>query len=92
MTSRERIMKAFQFREADRIPLDFSGHRSSGIAAMLYPKLREVLGLEYRMPRIYDPFQQLAVVDEDVLRTEDKGARSTNAVTGSRVHQAVEVE
>jgi len=27
------------------VPIDFSGHRSSGIAAIAYAKLREHLGL-----------------------------------------------
>ena len=36
MTSRERILTALDHREPDRIPVDLSGHRSSGIAAMAY--------------------------------------------------------
>ncbi len=54
-------------REPDRVPIDFSGHRSSGIAAMAYPKLRKFLGLPPKPVRVYDVVQQLAVVDEDVL-------------------------
>lgn len=49
------------------MPIDFSGHRSSGISAILYPKLRAYLGLPEQMIRVYDPVQQLAIVDEDVL-------------------------
>lgn len=67
MTSRERVMAALNHHEPDRVPVDFSGHRSSGIAAMAYPKLRAALGLPPRPVRVYDPIQQLAVVDEDVL-------------------------
>ena len=67
MTSRERVLAAFEHREADRVPLDLSGHRSSGIAAIAYPKLRECLGLPPRPVRVYDIIQQLAIVDEDVL-------------------------
>ena len=67
MTSRERILAALNHREPDRVPVDFSGHRSSGIAAMAYPKLREFLGLPPKPVRVYDIVQQLAVVDEDVL-------------------------
>jgi uroporphyrinogen decarboxylase len=54
-------------RETDRVPVDFSGHRSSGIAAIAYPKLRECLGLPPKPVRVYDVIQQLAVVDDDVL-------------------------
>lgn len=67
MTSRERVLIALNHREPDRVPIDFSGHRSSGIAALLYPKLREYLGLPPRPVCVYDPVQQLAIVDDDVL-------------------------
>jgi uroporphyrinogen decarboxylase len=67
ITSRERILTALSHREPDRVPIDFSGHRSSGIAAMAYPKLREFLGLAPKPIRVYDVVQQLAIVDEDVL-------------------------
>jgi uroporphyrinogen decarboxylase len=66
-TSRERVMAALNHREPDRVPVDFSGHRSSGIAAIAYLKLREHLGLSAKPVRVYDPVQQLAIVDEDVL-------------------------
>ncbi|MHB9006325.1 MAG: uroporphyrinogen decarboxylase family protein [Limisphaerales bacterium] len=67
MTSRERILTALDHREPDRVPVDLSGHRSSGIAGIAYAKLRRHLGLPERPIRIYDPVQQLAIVDEDVL-------------------------
>ncbi len=67
MNSRERIHAALNHREPDRVPIDLSGHRSSGISALLYPKLRSCLGLPPAPVRVYDPIQQLAVIDEDVL-------------------------
>jgi len=67
MTPRERVLAALNHREADRVPIDFSGHRSSGIAAIAYARLRKALGLAERPIRVYDPIQQLAIVDEDVL-------------------------
>lgn len=67
MNSRERVFSALNHREPDRIPIDFSGHRSSGIAAIAYRKLREYLGLPQKPIRIYDIIQQLAIVDDDVL-------------------------
>lgn len=67
MTSRERVLAALNHRQTDRVPVDFSGHRSSGIAAIAYPKLREYPDLPPRPVRVYDVIQQLAIVDEDVL-------------------------
>jgi uroporphyrinogen decarboxylase len=68
MTSRERVLAALNHQETDRVPVDLSGHRSSGIAAMAYARLRDYLGLPQRPVRVYDPVQQLAIVDEDVLQ------------------------
>ncbi len=67
MTSRERVLTSLNHRSPDKIPIDFSGHRSSGIAALAYPKLREYLGLPPRPVRVYDIVQQLAIVDDDIL-------------------------
>jgi uroporphyrinogen decarboxylase len=67
MTPRQRIMAALDHRQPDQVPIDFSGHRSSGIAAIAYQKLREFLDLPRRPIRVYDVVQQLAIVDDDVL-------------------------
>ena len=67
MNSRERIQAAFAHCETDRVPIDFNGHRSSGIMAQAYVKLREKLGLPPSELYIYDFIQQLALVEDDVL-------------------------
>lgn len=68
MTSRERVLAALNHTEPDRIPVDLSGHRSSGISAIAYAKLRKYFGLESKPLRVYDPVQQLAIVDEEILQ------------------------
>ena len=68
MDSRTRVCTALNHHEPDRIPIDLSGHRSSGISAIAYARLRDWLGLERRPIRVYEPIQQLAIVDEDVLQ------------------------
>lgn len=67
MTPRERVLASVNHQEPDRVPVDLSGHRSSGIAAIAYARLRRHLGFPERPLRVYDPVQQLAIVDEDVL-------------------------
>ena len=67
MNSRERVTCALRHEQPDRVPIDLSGHRSSGIAAIAYARLRDHLGLEKRPIRVYDLIQQLAIVDSDVL-------------------------
>ena len=63
MNPRERVQTALNHHQPDRTPVDFSGHRSSGIAAIAYSRLRNHLGLAERPVRVYDMVQQLAVVD-----------------------------
>jgi uroporphyrinogen decarboxylase len=67
MKSRERVLAALNHQEPDRVPIDFGGHRSSGIAALAYGRLRKYLGLPYKPVRVYDMVQQLAIIDNDVL-------------------------
>ena len=67
MTGRERILAAIGHVQPDRVPVDFGAHRSSGIMAIAYRRLRGCLGLPPRLSRVYDMIQQLAIVDEDVL-------------------------
>lgn len=67
MTSRERVQLALMHKEADKIPVDFGGHRSSGIMALVYRDLRRKLGLSEKPILVYDFIQQLAVIERDIL-------------------------
>ena len=67
MNSRERVLAALNHSEPDRVPVDFGAHRSSGIMAIAYAKLREALGITPGNVYVYDMVQQLAVVEEPVL-------------------------
>ena len=67
MNSRERIQAALAHQEPDVVPIDFNGHRSSGIMAQAYVRLRKALGLPPSELYVYDFIQQLAMVEDDVL-------------------------
>lgn len=67
LSPRERVMKSLNHQQPDRVPIDFSGHRSSGISAIAYNRLRKQLGYPDKPIRVYDPIQQLAIVDDDIL-------------------------
>jgi uroporphyrinogen decarboxylase len=54
MTSRERVLTSLDHKTPDRIPVDLGSHRSSGIAAIAYHRLRKHLGLEEKPVRVYD--------------------------------------
>ena len=51
------------YRQPDFVPPDFGGHRSSGIMAISYRKLKEHLRLPPKSIHVYDMIQQLGVVD-----------------------------
>lgn len=60
-------MAALSHREPDRVAVDFGGHRSSGIMAMGYAKLKKALGITSGAVYVYDMVQQLAIVEPPVL-------------------------
>ena len=68
MNSRERVVATLEHREPDKVPNDFSGTIVSGIHVEAYKALVDFLGLEVPEPRIWDPVQRLAEVDEAVRR------------------------
>jgi len=68
VTSRERVLKAVNHEEADRVPIDLGGTLMSGIMASAYGRLKKHLGLDAKPPRVYELYQMLAEVEEPVLK------------------------
>ena len=68
MTSRERVWKAINFEEADRVPIDLGGTKVTGLHVDAYVELGQFLGLDVELPKVYDQFQMLARVEEPVRR------------------------
>jgi len=67
LTGRERVIAALNFKQPDKVPIDFNGHRSSGISVTAYRELRKFLDLPPSNLYVYDLIQQLAIVENDVL-------------------------
>ncbi len=67
MNSRERVLAALNYSEPDKIPIDFGGHRSSGISAIAYDRLKKAMGISTGDIYVYDMIQQLAIVEQPVL-------------------------
>lgn len=65
MTGRERIRKALNHIEADRVPID-NGGVVSGMHEVAYRNLLDYLDMEDEIT-IYDPVQRLALVKNEVL-------------------------
>jgi uroporphyrinogen decarboxylase len=68
MTSRERVRKAINFQETDRVPIDIGGAVVSGICIDAYVELSRHLKLELGVPTVYDQFGMLARIAEPVRR------------------------
>jgi len=66
MTSRERIIQSFRHKEPDRIPFDLGGTESSGITGIAYNKLRNFLNLNLGKTQIFDIYQQITKLENDI--------------------------
>ncbi len=67
MTSRDRVLLALNHRPPDRVPIDLGAHRSSGMSAIAYRRLKDALGIAGGDIYVYDMVQQLAIIEEPVL-------------------------
>jgi len=64
MTSKERVKLAINHKEADRVPVDIGGTKSTGISADEYIELGLRLGFDIELPKVFDQYQILARVEE----------------------------
>jgi hypothetical protein len=67
MTSRERFAGALNHKQPDAVPIDFGATAVTGMHASCVAALRRHYGLEKRPVRIHEPFQMLALIEEDLL-------------------------
>ncbi len=66
MTSRERVRRILNHREADRPAIDLGGTSVTGTSGWSYRRLKQILGIPGDRVRIYDLFQMLAEVEPEV--------------------------
>ena len=67
MNSRERIIATINHKTPDKLAIDFGAMRSTGISIYAYDRLRNYLGINKGLPKLYDVFQQLAEPEMEVL-------------------------
>jgi len=68
MTSKERLIKALNHKEPDRIPLDFGGTAVTGMHVKIVIALRDYYGLEKRPVKVHEPYQMLGLIEDDLQR------------------------
>ena len=67
MNRRERILTALQHKEPDRVPVDLGAMDSTGIIAIAYNRLKAHLGINEGRTRVFDPYQQVVIVEDVIL-------------------------
>jgi len=67
LSSRERLLRALDHQEPDRVPYDLASTQVTGISIGAYNHLRRRLGLEPASPRVCDQIQQICVPHDDVM-------------------------
>jgi uroporphyrinogen decarboxylase len=77
MTPRERVLATLNHDEPDRVPFDMGTTFVTGIHRIAYDNLTEAMGMEDLEDKpLLDPFQQLAMPHEQVLRELGVDTRS----------------
>jgi len=66
MNSRERIRKTLAHRQPDRMAVDFGSTAVTGMHATCVAQLRAHYGLERRPVKIWEPFQMLGDIEDDL--------------------------
>lgn len=66
MTSRQRLRKALEHQEPDRVPVDFGSTAVTGIHVTCVENLRQHFGLEKRPVKVWEPYQMLGWLEEDL--------------------------
>lgn len=66
MTSKERVLKAFEHKNADRVPMDFGGLTCSTLHVNCIAALREYYGLPKKPITLIEPYMMIGAVDDDL--------------------------
>lgn len=83
MTHKERVLRAFAFKEADRVPLDIGGLNVTSFHVQTDAKLRAALGIPPGKPDVGSFNQQAVIVDERILVHFDADFRVLYARDGN---------
>ena len=68
MTSKERVLRALNHKEPDRVPVDFGGTAVTGIHVEIVAALRDHYGLAKRPVKVHEPYQMLGLIEDDLQR------------------------
>ncbi len=66
MESKKRLQDALNHRQPDRVPIDFDGTPVTGMHVTCVAALRDYYGLEKRPVKVYEPYQMLGLIEDDL--------------------------
>jgi uroporphyrinogen decarboxylase len=75
MTHKERILRAINHQEPDRVPIDLGSTKDTSIVIQAYQKLKKYIGFEETTDRILERMTQVADVEETILNFFDVDCR-----------------
>ncbi len=81
MTSRERLLKALNFEEPDKIPFDLAGTTWTGITNVAYQNFRKYMGYNKDEPVWSDVIQQIVIPSEEILNELNVDVRGVFPLT-----------
>ena len=76
LNHRERVLRAINHQEPDRVPMDLGAHADSSIHVVAYEQLKAYMGIHIdRKPSLVSKIMQDVLVDEEVLSVLDIDVR-----------------
>lgn len=87
MTSKERVLASLNHHEPDAVPVDFGSTAVTGIHIAAVAKLRDYYGLERRPVKVYEPYQMLGLIEDDlkeIIRIDVEGIPAPETLFGFR--------
>ena len=69
--SKHNFRETINHRQPDKVVVDFGSTSVTGIHVLIVEKLREYYGLEKKPVRVFEPYQMLGEIDEELIREMD---------------------
>ncbi len=66
MTAKDRVLASLNHNQPDAVPVDFGSTAVTGIHAAALAALRDYYSLEKRPVKVYEPYQMLGLIEDDL--------------------------
>jgi hypothetical protein len=66
MTAKDRVLASLNHIQPDAVPVDFGSTAVTGIHAAALAALRDYYGLEKKPVKVYEPYQMLGLIEDDL--------------------------